>query len=597
MSAYAILLLGALAFSGSDVEVRVTTAKGETVTGTLAIPTFPLKTAFGAASIDAEQVASIVFGERTVVVTRSGTELVGTLELAALELETARGSLTWKTSELSALSSVELGPARFSPFAGEWQTNRGPLRLAQSETRVDGTLGWDGESRIEGKLDGRRFSYHWSSTNGPGPRGTGWLELWEDGKTITGELETRGEAKSFFGGYRIEPRRAEPVPGAIVAGQTLSALEYHLRAPKDFDPARPSTAIALFHGANTSAREYVETFASTWPELAERHLLVGFDAENLSSASGGGRRVFTASTVPFAGPDAGETARRQTDALVAEALVELQEFLPIERWFVGGHAQGGLLTYAVTMFHPELVAGAFPIACNLPVQCEPARFADARLRALQRLVPIAHVHGENDPVMDFSGAVTCHEALQEGGFPMLRLFSDPEAGHMFALLPVDRAVLWLEKMTSSDPAELLGFVEASLADAQYRDASVALARAARLAGDPEPHGERIAALARRIEDAARPFAVGLAAAMATDGNHGWVDEFWEFRRQFGSTDAARGVMATYARLRAAHERPASELFSRALEETDGAKRTELYREIVERYYASSYYKQVTRWLR
>src|SRR5262245_29856203 len=107
MRALAVCLLGALGSSGNDdVQVRLTTLSGESVTGTLELPSFPLRTAFGTAAIDTEQVASIVFGERTVVVTRGGVELVGELELLALELETARGTVTLRTSELGALSNL-----------------------------------------------------------------------------------------------------------------------------------------------------------------------------------------------------------------------------------------------------------------------------------------------------------------------------------------------------------------------------------------------------------------------------------------------------------------------------------------------------------
>jgi hypothetical protein len=250
------------------------------------------------------------------------------------------------------------------------------------------------------------------------------------------------------------------------------------------------------------------------------------------------------------------------------------------------------------MFYPGLVDGAFPMSCNLLVQCEPdySLFeGDAELRERQRAVPIAHVHGETDPLVEFASGLYCYERMQDGGIEALRLFRSPSAGHMFALLPVEEAVRWLEAASSDDVGALLDFAERALRDEEHRDAGAALLRARRL-GASGAQGERLDALAAKLDDAALREAEDLEKAIARNADGAWVEDFWEFRRRFAHSVAAERVLELYAKLREEHEQPADELFDRARGEQDRARRDELRREIVERYYASKWYKLVQRWL-
>ena len=68
---------------------------------------------------------------------------------------------------------------------------------------------------------------------------------------------------------------------------------------------------------------------------------------------------------------------------------------------MGGHSQGGFLTYSILMNTPEMIAGAFPISCGVIFQCEPSAYKDEALLKAQRSVPLAIVHGRNDPMVDF----------------------------------------------------------------------------------------------------------------------------------------------------------------------------------------------------
>ena len=411
---------------------------------------------------------------------------------------------------------------------------------------------------------------------------------------FVGEYEHGGSGNpQFWGGYRREPTRAAPSAGEIVTGQTAAGVRYHLRVPEDYDPARRYTAIAFFHGSNMSSASYVATIAAAWPELADDYIVVGFDGEQLSSASREPDPAFNFTYVNFSGHEVGEPWRyRQSPGLIADALQELPDFLPIDRWFVGGHSQGGFLTYAMVMFYPELVAGAFPMSCNLLVQCEPDNFNDEAQRALQRAVALAPIHGENDGIVSFSSGEYCYERMQDGGFPMLRFFTDPSAAHMFARLPVEEAVRWLEAITSDDAGELARFAEGASEQGQWRSAVAALARAR----DLGVYDALLESAEARVEEAGAEEAERLLALIRRDADNGWVDDFWAFREHFAFAPFAEGLMEAYAELRQEHAKRADELFYGSRGEDDAEKRDAMRRELLEECYASKWWKLVSRWM-
>src|SRR5439155_11700977 len=168
----------------------------------------------------------------------------------------------------------------------------------------------------------------------------------------------------------------------------------------------------------------------------------------------------------------------ESPALVSEAMTELLDIYPIKHYFVGGHSQGGFLTYKLLMDFPELMAGAFPISSGVMFQCEPNAFADEKLRVEQRKVPLAIIHSKSDPLVAFSMSEYAATIFGEANWPALRFFADNSgAGHMFARLPVRDAIRWLETQTSNDAAKLLAFAEESSKAKRYRDVIAALNRA------------------------------------------------------------------------------------------------------------------------
>jgi predicted esterase len=484
-------------------------------------------------------------------------------------------------------------------FAGRWMTGFGPMELAIDGKKVSGKYGWANESRVSGEVDGRKLSFQWYGVNG---QGKGELELWEDAATFAGTYDWGTSERQFWGGYRLERRAAEPKQGETIDGQTELGLNYHLRVPKGFskkDKKKRWTALALFHGSNSNARDYVEGFPHNWPELADEYVLVGFDGERLSPSSANGVRQYNASYVEFSGDKVGEPWRyMQTPALVAAALQELSRELPLERWYVGGHSQGGFLTFAVAMFYPELVAGAFPVAGNLLVQCEPSFFADDKwkeLRAAQRRVPFAIVHGQKDDVVEFSAGTWSRSSLLDGDFPMLRLFAPENAGHPWAFLPVDEAVRWLDAFHAREPEELLAFARQSAADGRARDALAALERLDEKKPKP-PLVKSATELRAELETAARPTLERLEPLVSADADGSWIEDFLAFRDEYAHLPAAARLMQSYASLRARQEEKADELFYAARGEKDPKKRRALHEELVTTCYASRWYRLVKGWL-
>jgi len=469
------------------------------------------------------------------------------------------------------------------------------MKLTQTGITVKGTYGFDDEFSIEGKVKGDRLEFSYKEPRGSGE---GVFTLWEDGDTFTGTFTPKGASdERFWGAYRLRAVAPAPKPGEVVTGQSRSGLNLHVRVPKDFDPQRRYPAIAFLHGSNMTARAYVDTIAATWPKLAEEFLIVGIDGERLSPASRDGVRAFNYTYVEFSGPGVGPAWRcRQSPALVADALEELRGVLPVEHWLVGGHSQGGFLTWAMAMFYPKLIRGAFPMSCNLLVQCDPdfSFFDDPDIREAQRRVALAPIHGENDNVVEFSAGLHCYEQMQDGGFPALHFFT-AKCGHEFAFLPVEDAVRWLETMASDDAARLVDLAESRLKAKEYRDATAAVLRA-REAGAKGDVAKRTDAVEASVDGAAGKDAAKLLEVIRKGKDNRWVDDFWVFRERFAFTPAAREVMRAYGRLEEKHGKLAEELFWGARNERDDTKRRAMYERLLDEAYASKYWKLVSRWM-
>lgn len=477
-------------------------------------------------------------------------------------------------------------------FEGEWMGSFGPLRLELRGERLEGTSGWDASTKLAGAVKGGVAELEWTSSSGSGRVR---FERWTKEEILSGSTRTAQGEEGRWGAYRRRAQKPEAQRGELSEGQTEAGLRSYLRVPKRYDPAKHRDAILILHGSNMSARAYVDTLVAAFPALAEDHVIVGLDGEQIAVGTKDGSLAFNYSYVNFSGPGVGPAwVQNQSPALVAASLEELTQDLGIARWFVGGHSQGGFLTYAVALFYPQLVAGAFPVSGNLLVQCEPDAFSDAKLRAAQRELPFAIVHGENDGIVEFSAATYTLERFEDGGFPAVRLFSDPHAAHMFARLPIEPAVRWLAAQSSSDPQVLAGLAKAELDEGRPRTASAAALRAlARKA-----KGGALAsaqAVLKQLEKQAAPEQKTLKKALAADADGSWADAFLAYRSRYALLPSSKSLLERHAELRAGQRAKGDELFHAARNERDAARRKALHSELLRTCYATKWYPLVRSW--
>ncbi|MBI3819749.1 MAG: hypothetical protein HY286_13720 [Planctomycetes bacterium] len=393
----------------------------------------------------------------------------------------------------------------------------------------------------------------------------------------------------------------KPLAGEIVDGVASNQMLYHLRMPRNYDPKTPRNAIVIFHGSNMNSKNYVSTIAGTWPKLADDYIIIGIDGENRVKESSDEDPAFNYTYVDFVGKSRFKGfpgTDRESPALVAEALAELQKQLSIKKYFVGGHSQGGYLTYSILMNYPELIAGAFPVSAGVIFQCEPSAYDNATVRAAQRRLPVAIVHAENDGIVQFSMGKDASEIFEDDGFGMVRLFTSKTAAHMFGMLPIEEAVRWLESLSADDPESLITFATRAAGESRVRDAVCALRRAAELDKNGKLK-QRIADQLDPIEKQASAAASKIAGSMDAAAGGPWVDEFLKFREQFGLCAAAAPVIGKFMEIRSKHQKPADDLVAAARADFQNNKSSDAYikyAEVRDKYFASNWYRRVCRWI-
>ena len=486
-------------------------------------------------------------------------------------------------------------------FSGLWLTDLGLMELARDGSKVKGRYALRGTSSLVGDIKGRHLDFRVKAFRA----GPGWFDLDANGSTLAGAGGTDG----MPGWYGWKGRKAAEfvkhaplVAARIVDGSTDGLLTYSIRAPEGYKPGDPRKwPVALvLHGSNMNGKAYVGTLAAAWPEIARDYILLGINGElpsNLAAEAPAfnytyvnyvGRSTFGG----FPGTD------RESPALVREAMDELKKAYPIEHYFVGGHSQGGYLTYSLLMNSPEAIAGAFPISAEVIFQCEPSAYEDPALKAAQRAVPLAIVHGKTDPLVPFDGGSYAAGLFLDAGWPAVRFFADDNAAHMFGRLPVGPAIRWLEAMASDDPKVLLDLARARLEEKGFRDAVAATNRAKGLKLDARAKA-RLDRLAKAIDDQASPRAKALLGSIRADKDNSWVDGFLAFRDDFEFADAASDAVAAFNALRARHEPAARKAMGEARGAFQQGRRDEGYakaKEVVDQHYASTSYRIAKKWL-
>jgi predicted esterase len=284
---------------------------------------------------------------------------------------------------------------------------------------------------------------------------------------------------------------------------------------------------------------------------------------------------------------------RDSPTLVAETVAELTKKHQWKRVFVGGHSQGGFLTYYLYMHFPEQFTGAFPVSGGLVIQCEPDVFDDEKLKALQRSRPLAIVHGKQDNAVPYGTGLYIRDRFAGSGFPLLT-FIDPDLGHAYDFLPIGDAVHWLDALSAEKAEPLIALAKEAAQAKRWHDVGVALVRARQLAQE-----KSLVAVVQAYDAAAREGAAKFAGLLAKGEAGGWVSEFFEWKWQFENASAAAATMTAYEKLRSAHDPKAETLVSearKAFREQDRDTGRAKYEELVKDCFASGRYPIVLRWL-
>lgn len=572
---------------------------GDAVTGTYGNSgQFSLKGAVRGKVLTFEYQEGNLKGDGRFALEPSGHAFTGTFQIRGGRQGVWNG---WRPDPDAAATAGAPGPVE-----GQWLTEFGLMELTRDGAGVTGRYAVRGTSSLKGELTGRRLDFRFEAFR----PGAGWFDLAKDRSTLAGAAHADGFGAWFGWHGRPAPefvRHVRLVAGQIVDGSTRDLLTYAARAPEGYreDAGQKWPTLVLLHGSSMDGRSYVSTVAAAWPDLARDFLLVGINGETCSDIGRAGEGTagprFNYSYVNYVGRSTYKGfpgTDRESPALVAAALAELKGVYPVDHYLLGGHSQGGFLAYSLLMNDPEALAGVFSASAGVIFQCEPDAFADEALRKAQRAVPLAVIHGRNDPVVGFASGESAANLFLEAGWPAFRFFTDERAGHMFARLPIPAAVRWLESLASRDPAVLLEFAASRQKENAPRDVLAALRRARALELTPEQKA-RADGLTREVEANAAEGAKDLLPRVRENRDGSWVDAYLAYRDEYGQADAARELNAAFDALRAKHTAPAREAFAEARKAFQQGKKDEgaaKYREIAEKYYASPFYRNVKRWL-
>ena len=563
--------------------------KGNSVTGSFGTDgQFPIRGTVTDKVLKATYHESQIEGELTFTLAPSGLAFSGRFAIKNGRSGVWNG---WKPDP-KAKAAKEL-----ADFSGLWLTDYGLMDLSRDGAKVRGKYATKGGSPLDGDVTGRHLEFRYEGFR-PGP---GWFDLSEDGQNLTGAGGPDGPGGWFGWTGRRAPeysRHAKLIPGEVVDGSTANLLTYSVRAPEGYKEGdgKPWPSVVILHGSNMNGRAYVSTIAAAWPDIARDYILLGINGESPSRIEAD-NPAFNYSYINFVGRSTYKGfpgTNRESPALVSEALADLKGAYPIRSYFVGGHSQGGFLTYSLMMNYPEMIAGAFPVSCGLIFQCEPSAYSDEALRKAQRAVPLAIVHAENDPVVGIGMGRYAEGVFGDAGWPAFRFFGDDQAGHMFARLPVGPAIRWLETMNADDPATLVKFAEARMKEGGWRDAVAALARARALDPKGEP-AARIDHVSQAIDAEAGPEAKQYEAKIRANADASWIDGFLAFRDRFEFTESASAAMKLFDALREKQKEPAEKAMGEARRLFQSGKRDEgyaQYEEIARKYYASPFYRDV-----
>jgi predicted esterase len=344
---------------------------------------------------------------------------------------------------------------------------------------------------------------------------------------------------------------AKVKPGDTVLLTAPKGMRYFLRVPKKFD-AKAGRLIVFLHGSSMNGLDYLRSFeAMGW---AKDDLLACPNGETGSDPFGANN--FTFASAP----------------LVADVTEQVQGRFKPSVTYVGGHSQGGFLTFSVILLHPDLYRGAIPMAGDCWSQNEPNLWEDdEKTLAKQQQIAIAVIHGKADPVVPFSQGQHAYDVFRAMGWPKLRLFAPEQLGHQFMLSPVGEALEWLDAMNGREEKRSLELARDWAEQGEWGWAR----QVAQAAKSPK--------LVKDAEAAATKAAAAMTEAMKRKPVV-WVPEWLEFWRVHGGTAAAKPLVDKYLSKRDKQRNDGKRLFDlawSAARDDDRAKRDERLNELLE----------------
>jgi len=366
-------------------------------------------------------------------------------------------------------------------------------------------------------------------------------------------------------------------PSKLKPGQTgllkskSKAMGYFLRLPKKYDAKAGARLIVFLHGSSMNGLDYLRSFESmNWADDA---ILCCPNGEQGTDPFG--QNNFTFESAPY----------------VADVTEEVQKTFKTTVTYVGGHSQGGFLTYSVILLFPELYQGALPMAGDCWMQNEPNLWEDEpKVHEKQKEIAVAVIHGKADPVVNFSQGQHAYDCFRAMGWTKLRLYAPEHLEHQFMLSPVDDALSWLDAMNGREPKRSLDLAR----DWAKGDEWGWVLEVAKASKDKSP------ALVKSAEAAAAKAVEKMTAAMKGKPAD-WVPQWLEFWRVYGSSAPAQPLVAKYLENRHDQRHEGARLFEAARGMLRGEKKSDGYEKLeellrvapctYEAYYAQSWLAQ------
>ena len=167
---------------------------------------------------------------------------------------------------------------------------------------------------------------------------------------------------------------------------------------------RLSLLLGLAAFALDRLHKFVQVEAMHWPEGYFRPLTPFFDVGLVFNS---GISYGLLSALPLWG----------LAIVIAAALAALVAARPtVGKPLVTGFSQGGIMTFALAVTHPEALAAAFPIGGLLPPSLYPSAALSSRPRPA-KLPPVAAFHGASDLAVPTRGARASIAELRRAGYP------------------------------------------------------------------------------------------------------------------------------------------------------------------------------------